>query len=79
LEKSGAKPHRLLVRGLRVRNMQVHMDLLRRSVWPDWRDVLGRQLNAHPPLTGGIDDAVKCLVLEDVSVESRRPEGTLGV
>jgi hypothetical protein len=79
LEKSCTEPQSLFVRGLRVLNMKVHMDLVRRSVWPDWRNVLGHELNPSPPLTSGIDDAVECLVLEDVSVEDACPERALSV
>lgn len=66
LEQAGTEAHRVFVRLLRVLDVEVHVQLLRRAIWPFGRNVLWRKLNADPPLTGCIDDAVECLVVKDV-------------
>lgn len=52
LEQAGTEPHRLFVCLLRVLDVEVHVYLLRRAVWPVRRNVVRRELNADPPLTG---------------------------
>lgn len=55
------------------------MHLLRRTVWPVGGNVLRRDLDADPPLTGRVDDAVKRLVVVDVPVQHSSPERTFSV
>jgi hypothetical protein len=40
LEYRGAEQHGLFMSGLEVIDAQINVDLLRRSVWPLWRDMV---------------------------------------
>lgn len=79
LEPAGAQAQRLFVRGLRVPDVEVQVHLLRRTVRPVRRNVVGRELHADPPLTDRVDDAVKGLVCKDLPIEHSRPERTLSM
>jgi len=51
--------HRLVVRLFGVLHVEVNMGLLRRPIRPVRGNVVGRELHADPPLSGGVDDAVE--------------------
>jgi hypothetical protein len=79
-EYAGTEVYRLLVRLLRVFDMKVDVYLLRRcAVWPGRGNVPRCQLDADPPLAGGVDHAVKRVVGEDVPIEHPGPECTFCV
>ena len=50
LEQCGTQRHCFLVGGLEIIDMYVEMDLLRRPIRPLRCNVVGRELNAQPPL-----------------------------
>jgi hypothetical protein len=50
LEQAGTEPHRLFVRRLGVYNVEIHVYLLRRAVWPVGRNMFRCELDADPPL-----------------------------
>jgi len=56
-----------------VTSMEVYVYLLWRAVRPVKRNVLRRQLNTNTPLTSRVDDAVECLIVEDIAVKHSRP------
>ena len=79
LEQPGTEPDRRLVRGARIFDVQIDMHLLRSPVRPVGWNVVRRELYADMPLAGGVDDAVKPVVPEDVPAEHPRPERALGL
>src|SRR5215471_15502609 len=79
LEQPGTEGDCLFMRGSRVVDVEVEMNLLGSPVRPAGRNMVRRQLHADPPLSGGVDDAVPIVVLEDVPAEHACPERTLGM
>lgn len=78
LEKSRSQSHHLLVRCLRLLDVQVEVYLLGRPpVGPDGRHMFRRQLDTHPPLARRVDDAVPILVLKDMASQDGSPERAL--
>jgi hypothetical protein len=65
------------VASLEVFGVQIEMHLLRRTVRPPRRHMIRSELNLDPPLPVGVDEAVKSVVLEDVTIEQLRPECAL--
>lgn len=53
------------------------MSLLRVPVRPLRRNMVRRQLHAYPPLTGGVDDRVPAVVLENMPIQHAGPERAL--
>lgn len=78
LQQSGAEADCLFMRSSRILDMEVEMHLLRGSVRPVGRNVVGCQLHTDPPLSSAVDDAVSIVVLEDVPPENASPERALG-
>ena len=69
LEQTGAEGDRLVVRASLVLDVEVEMHLLGGPMRPARRNMVRRQLHADPPLSGGVDDTVPIVVLEDVPAE----------
>ena len=76
LEQPGTEGHCLFVRGSWVIDVQVEMHLLGSPIRPVGRNMVRRQLHTDPPLSGGVDDAVPIVVLDDTSAENACPERT---
>ena len=77
-QKPGSKPDGLRVGQHWVVDVEIEMDLLRVSVGPFGRDVVGRELHAdHPPIFR-VEDAMELVVRENLACEHARPEGALG-
>ena len=77
LQQPGAERECLLMRRSCVIDVKIEMHLLRTSVRPVRRDVVGGGLDADPPLASGVDDTVPSVIREHVPAEHARPEGTL--
>ena len=68
-EQPRPQAHRLLVRRARIVDVEIEMHLLLLApVRPLRRNMVRRQLQADPPLSGAVDEAVPVVVLEDVWV-----------
>ena len=78
LEQPGTEGDCLFVRGSRIVGVEVEMHLLGSPVRPIGRNMVQRKLDANPPLSCGVDDAVPIVVLEDAPAENACPECTLG-
>jgi hypothetical protein len=79
LEQSGTKGYCLFMCGSRVIDVKVEMHLLRRSMRPVGRNMVGCQLNADPPLSSTIDDAVPIVFFEDMAAKDTRPKCTFSM
>jgi hypothetical protein len=77
LEQASSERHRLLVRSMRIFDVEIEVDLLRAAVRPVRTDVVRCELNADPPFAGGVNDAVPTLVFDDAPVNERGPERAL--
>lgn len=68
------------MRLVRIRDVQVEVDLLWRSVGPLRRLVIGGELDADQPVSIGVDHAVKLgIVVDDVTTQEGRPENIRGI
>lgn len=79
LEQSGAEPDRGVVRDSRIFDVEVEMHLLRSTIRPLRRDVIGRVLHPDMALAGRTDDAVELVVAKHLRPEYAGPEPALGV
>jgi len=78
LEQSGSKGDCVFVRSSWVIDVDVEMHLLRDSVRPVGKNTMRCKLHADSPLSSSVDDAMPCLVLNDVPTEHPSPERALG-
>jgi hypothetical protein len=77
LEQFGAERHDLLMSGLEVINPQINVDLLRRSVWPLWRNMVRCELHSYSWLTVH-DDKVPVIICTDSAAKNSSPELAFG-
>lgn len=67
----------LVMGSMRIDDVKIEVDLLRRAVGPLRTDMIRRELHTDSPLAGAVKDAVPRLVLEDLPTEDFGPERTL--
>lgn len=78
LQEPRSGGHGSFMRRVGVCGVQVEVDLLRCTVGPLRRLVVRGELDSEPPLPIGVDDAVESVVIvDDVTVQERGPEGAL--
>ena len=77
LQQARTQRHGGGVGGDRVSDVQVEMDLLRDSIGPIRRNMVGRKLYADHPSTVCVDNAVPPLVPEDAAAQHPCPERAL--
>ena len=73
LQQASAERDDLVVGARRVVDVEIEMDLLRRTVRPVGRHVVGCKLHTDPPLAVGVDDAVPVVVGRRHGRRARRP------
>ena len=78
LQETGTKRDGVGVGARWVVDVKIEMNLLRDSIRPIRRDVVGCELDADHPATVSVDDAVPPVVGEDAAADHPRPEGALG-
>lgn len=76
LKKPGPERQELLVRSPGILDVEVEVDLLRGTVGPLRRNMVGCELHPDPPPAFGVNDTVPAIVLEYAPTNDAGPERT---